>query len=181
MSTYIDVSIHICVFMHVRICMSVYVYSCKHFRWHSTYTCLFRGLNKMYISVFMILVEIRACMQTLTYMYLHKYLNTCIHTHSPSVFFECHIPTGLNVLAKNRRNWCSQFLRFRPHSRNNEISEISPEQKCVIQIEMSNSRISCTLNGERRYCGWQNEAMLFKQTPEGRTCFHAAGALQLNS
>ena len=38
----------------------------------------------------------------------------------------------------------------RPQSRKNEISEISPGQKCVIQIKMSNSRIPCTLNGERR-------------------------------
>ena len=44
----------------------------------------------------------------------------------------------------------SQIHRFRPRSRKNEISDISPGQKCVIQMEMSDSRISCTLNGVRR-------------------------------
>jgi len=38
-----------------------------------------------------------------------------------------------------------------------EVLEISPRQKCVIQMEISNSKISCTVNGERRsferYCG----------------------------
>ena len=35
-------------------------------------------------------------------------------------------------------------------SRKNEISDISPWAKCVIQMEMSNSRISCIWNGARR-------------------------------
>jgi len=39
---------------------------------------------------------------------------------------------------------------FRLRSRKNEISDISPGQKCVIHMEMSDSRISCTCNGARR-------------------------------
>jgi len=59
--------------------------------------------------------------------------------------------TGLNVLAKNRRNCWSQLPRCRPQSRKNEISEISPSLQCLIQVlERSNSRISCRVNGERR-------------------------------
>jgi len=34
--------------------------------------------------------------------------------------------TGVNVLSTNQRN-----RRFRPQSRKNEISDISPGQKCV--------------------------------------------------
>jgi len=44
----------------------------------------------------------------------------------------------------------SQFHRFRRKSRKNEILENPPGQKRVIQIERSNSRISCTWNGARR-------------------------------
>jgi len=32
-----------------------------------------------------------------------------------------------------------------------------------------------------RYCGWQNEVTLLKQTLKDGPCFHAAGALQLNA
>jgi len=39
---------------------------------------------------------------------------------------------------------------FRPRSFKNEISDISPGQKCVIHTEMSDSRISHTWNGARR-------------------------------
>ena len=39
------------------------------------------------------------------------------------------LTTGLNVLAKNRRNW-QVIYRFRPRSRKNDISDISPGQKC---------------------------------------------------
>jgi len=44
----------------------------------------------------------------------------------------------------------SQIHRFRPRSRKNEISDISLGRKCVVHMEMSNSRISCTWNGARR-------------------------------
>jgi len=39
---------------------------------------------------------------------------------------------------------------IRPQNRKNEISEISSRQKCVVQIEISNTRISCTVIGEKR-------------------------------
>jgi len=32
-----------------------------------------------------------------------------------------------------------------------------------------------------RYCVWQNEAMLLKQTLKDAFCIHAAGALQMNA
>jgi len=57
---------------------------------------------------------------------------------------------GLNVLAKNRRHWQVNFIDSGLKVEKNEISEISPGQKCVIQIKLSNSRISCTWNGARR-------------------------------
>jgi len=38
----------------------------------------------------------------------------------------------------------------RPRSRKNEISDVSPGQRCVIHMEFSDSRISCTWNGARR-------------------------------
>jgi len=31
-----------------------------------------------------------------------------------------------------------------------------------------------------RYCGWQNEATLLKQTLKDRLCMHAAGALRMH-
>ena len=74
-----------------------------------------------------------------------------------SEFSSAIASSGLNVdeiqiLVKSsiKLKLTSQFHQFRPQSRKNEISEISPGQKCVLQIEMSNSRISCTLNEKRR-------------------------------
>ena len=65
---------------------------------------------------------------------------------------------GSGLIAKNLRNLRVSH-RLMPRSRENEISDITPGQKCVIQMEMSDSRISCTWNGTwrgevlKRYCG----------------------------
>ena len=53
-------------------------------------------------------------------------------------------------LAPQSTKLTSHFHRFRPRSRKKEISDISLRQKCAIQLEMSESRISCTWNGARR-------------------------------
>ena len=58
-------------------------------------------------------------------------------------FFFVSRNTGLNILTKIDEIDMS-ISSFRPQSRKNEISDIFPWQKCVIQIEMSNSRISYT-------------------------------------
>ena len=85
--------------------------------------------------------------------------------------------TGLNIYIEN---W-----QFRPQSHKNEISEISPRQKSVIQIETSNSRISFTVDGERRSSRkvmWvSNEATILQQAPKDRSCIHAAGVLQMHA
>jgi len=72
------------------------------------------------------------------------------------------LATGLKVLAKNWRNCCREFARVRPQSRKNDFSEMFLGQKCVIPIEMSNSRISCTVNGERT--GFYRNIVGFKMT-----------------
>ena len=65
---------------------------------------------------------------------------------------------------------------IQPQSRKNEISDISPGQKCVIQMEISIREFRAHGGMERRevlkrYCGWQNKATLLKQAPADRTLF----------
>ena len=52
------------------------------------------------------------------------------------------IPVSTSSLKINFMIW--------PRSRKNEISDISPGQKCIIHIEMSDSRMSCSWNGARK-------------------------------
>ena len=71
---------------------------------------------------------------------------------------------------------------FRPRSRKNEISDISPGQKCVIHMKCQIREFHAhgMERGEvlKRYCGWQKEATLLKQTVKDKTFNHTAGALQ---
>ena len=92
--------------------------------------------------------------------------------------------TGLNVLAKNRRNWQVNFIdsglevaktRFQTFLRGKSVLF---KWKCQIRefhahgMERGDSEVL------KRYCGWQKEATLLKQTSKDRTFIHAAGALQ---
>jgi len=95
------------------------------------------------------------------------------------------LSTGLNVLAKNRRNWQVNFIvsglevaktRFQTFLRGKSVLF---KWKCQIR-----GFHACGMErGEvlKRYCGWQNEAMLLKQTSKDRTFIHEAGALQQNA
>jgi len=90
--------------------------------------------------------------------------------------------TGLNVLAKNRRNWQVNFIdsgltvaktRFQTFLWSKSVLF---KWKC--QIREFHARGMERGEVLTRYCGWQNEATLLKQTPKDRTFIHAAGALQ---
>ena len=72
-----------------------------------------------------------------------------------------HFTTGLNLLHETK------------------FSETSSWQKCFCELKISNSRISCRLNGVRRnwWCVSPNEAMLLKQVSNDRSFAHAAGEL----
>ena len=92
-----------------------------------------------------------------TYKYIHVHMYK-IQSAKPLYFPVCfdihiHVVYPYHEAKRPREKstkLTSQFHRSRPQSRQNKISEISPGQKCVIQIEMSNSRVSCTWNGARR-------------------------------
>jgi len=58
------------------------------------------------------------------------------------------VDTGLNVLAKNRRNWQVIFIDSGLEVAKTRFQTC--EQKCVIHMEKSDLRISCTWNGARR-------------------------------
>ena len=90
--------------------------------------------------------------------------------------------TGLNVLAKNRRNWQVNFIdsdlevaktRFQTFLSGKNVLF---KWKCQI-LEFHTNGME---RGEvlKRYCRWQNEATLLKQTSKDRTFIHATGALQ---
>ena len=64
--------------------------------------------------------------------------------------FETRIDVSTGLINALKKSTKLTSHGFRPQSRQNEISDISPGQTCVIQIEMSNSSISCAVNGERR-------------------------------
>ena len=89
--------------------------------------------------------------------------------------------TGLNVLAKNRRNCCCQFPRSGLKVDKTRFQRFLRGKN--VQIEMSNFMRSEWRDKIffERHCGWQNEATLLKQTLKDRYCVHAAGALQLNA
>jgi len=96
--------------------------------------------------------------------------------------FEGQFVTGLNVLAKNRRNWQVNFIdsdlevaktRFQTFLRGKSVLF---KWKCQNR-EFHEHRME---RGEvlKRYCGWQNAVTLLKQTPKDRICIHAAATLQ---
>ena len=90
--------------------------------------------------------------------------------------------TGLNVLAKNRRDWQFNFIdsglevaktKFQTFLRGKSVLF---KWKCQIREFHAHGME----RGEflKRYCGWKKEATLLKQTPKDRTFIHAAHALQ---
>jgi len=95
------------------------------------------------------------------------------------------LSVGINVLAKNRRNWQVNFIdsglevaktRFQTFLRGKSVLF---KWKCQIREFHAHAME----RGEvlKRYCGWQKEATLLKQTPKNRTFILAAGALQQNA
>ena len=90
------------------------------------------------------------CRMLMMYTHTHMHTHTCTYTREKDAQKHTHTHHGSKRPRKKSTKLTSWFHWFRPQSRKNEISEISLGQKCVIQIEMSNSRIACTVNGERR-------------------------------
>jgi len=90
--------------------------------------------------------------------------------------------TGLNVLAKNRRNWHSISSIQASKSQKRDFRHVSWGKSVLFkwkcQIREFHARGMERGEVLRRYCGWQKEAKLLKQKLKDRTFIHAAGTLQ---
>ena len=90
--------------------------------------------------------------------------------------------TGLNVLAKNRRNWHSISSIQASKSQKRDFRHFSGGKSALFKwkCQIREFHAHGMERGEvlKRYCGWQKETKLLKQTPTDRTFIHAAGALQ---
>ena len=90
--------------------------------------------------------------------------------------------TGLNVLAKNRRNWNSISSIQASKSQNRDFRHFSGGKSALFKwkCQIREFHAHGMEQGEvlKRYCGWQKEAKLLKQKSKDRTFIHAAGALQ---
>ena len=82
------------------------------------------------------------------------------------------IPTGLNVLAKNRRNWHSISSIQASKSQKRDFRHFSGGKSALFKwkCQIREFHAHGMEQGEvlKRYCGWQKEATLLKQTSKDR-------------
>jgi len=130
----------------------------------------------------------RTQIHTHTQLFTHTHTHPRTHTKQKHKYicsckgYQIHIHTGLNVLAKNRRNWQVNFIdsglevaktRFQTFLRGKSVLF---KWKCQIREFHAHAME----RGEvlKRYCGWQKEATLLQQIPKDRIFIYAADALQ---